>query len=183
MHKRKIVALSLFCLFLILVGTLLYYTFDKRSRKQQILAKIEYMPDLSFVDIREDAMCRLRDHIGQQPICLIQIDPDCYFCHEQVMDILDKYEHFDEVAILFISPASVEKLEDYGRDLYIGNYPKIRMLYDEDLLFPVTFGTATTPTALIYARDGRLLAKYEGLIKTEKLIEHLIDDTIPSPHE
>lgn len=173
MNKRKKIIISLSVLFFTVVSVMLYYILERQNQKKILLTELQNIPDISFTDINKYSTYRIKDHIGHYSICLIQIDPDCDFCHEQVENVLDKYTLFGDNIILFVSSSPLHKLIAYSDKLMLRKYPNIKFLYDENLIFPKTFGTTTTPTTILYDQDGILLFKHEGFIKVPKIVGYL----------
>ncbi|MCY4779866.1 redoxin domain-containing protein [Sphingobacterium sp. UT-1RO-CII-1] len=173
---KKIIIYSLYFVITALVVSLLYFTMAKQRKKEQLLVEIATMPDITFRDMRQQKDIHIRTYIGDSALCLVQIDPDCFFCQEQVKDMLDKQHLFNDMAVLFVSPAPEEKLRAYAEQIELHKYPHFQLLYDADLLFPQTFDTATTPTTIVYNVKGNMVVKHEGLIKTEKIIEELTNE-------
>lgn len=169
--QRKFLTSIILILFLSIIGTILYFTFRKLHKKKLARDNIEYIPDISFFDITNNNHFNIKKNSNEYATCLIQIDPNCHFCNKQVEDILKEYNRFNNITVLLVSTAHEDILKEYYKSLFLNKYPNLYLLSDRNLVFPKTFGTAITPTTILYAKRGRLISKFEGIVRIDKIIK------------
>lgn len=173
--QRKYLTSIVLILFLSIIGTVLYFTFQKLHKKKLARDNIEYMPDISFFDIANNNHFNIKKNSNEYSTCLIQIDPNCHFCNKQVKDILKDHNRFHNITILLVSTAHEDILKEYYTALNLNRYPNLYLLSDRNLVFPKTFGTSTTPTTILYEKGGRFISKFEGIVKIGKIINEFKD--------
>ncbi|WP_028298334.1 peroxiredoxin family protein [Olivibacter sitiensis] len=169
---KKTLPFLIYVLLAIAMGSLLYHTLQRRAQKKQVTQQMQQLPEFTFYSLQGDSISQ-KDVAKGKPLCIIYMDPDCHFCEEEMKDILTHIERFSGSQLLLVSPAREERLQQYQEEMDLVLLPEVLLARDRDFTFSQYFGTATTPTIIIYGADGRLQKKYSGQTKIEAILAHL----------
>lgn len=171
---KKNFSILLYALIGLVMASLLYRTLQRRAKQKQIAQQMQQLPDFSFYGLHGKPIGR-KDVANGKPLCIVYMDPDCHFCDEEIKGILDHIDRFANSQLLFVSPATAERLQQYQDQMGLALHEQILLAHDRDFSFPQYFAAATTPTVIIYGSDGKLLKKYRGQTKIEAILAHLDD--------
>lgn len=103
---------------------------------------------------------------------ILYFNSECEHCEKQAKWLSKDIEQFKHLEMVFVSYEEMSAIKSF-RDLYHFNQKNITFLQDSRLTFSDKFGVETFPSILIYNKKGKLIYKFEGETKVDKLLEYI----------
>lgn len=101
---------------------------------------------------------------------------ECVFCLDEVEDIVDNMEGFEDVNIFLISDESEDVLKNYANDSEFLGIPNFTILIDKENKFSEFFKAKVTPSTFAYTKDGILIGYNFGFQSVDKLKSMLFEN-------
>ncbi len=103
---------------------------------------------------------------------ILYFNSECDHCEKQAKWLSKDIELFSELEMVFVSFEEMNAIKNY-RDLHYFNQKNITFLQDARLTFSDKFNVETFPSILIYNKKGKLIHKFEGETKVDKLLPYI----------
>lgn len=94
---------------------------------------------------------------------LMYFSPDCDHCEIITKEIIDNIEEFKKTKIYMFSPMSLGMIKDFYNKMGLDKYRKHITVGQENTgFFHSYYGTRYVPHIVIYNKDKKLVAAFEG---------------------
>jgi thioredoxin-related protein len=103
---------------------------------------------------------------------ILYFNSECEHCEKQAKWLSKDIELLSDLEMVFVSFEEMNAIKKF-RDLYNFNQKNVKFLQDARLTFSNIFEVESFPSILIYNKKGRLIHKFEGETKVEKLLEFI----------
>lgn len=140
--------------------------FIKYQKQQEYKKTIAKLPEVNLVDY---ALFKDAFYDEGDLNCLLMFNTECGFCLDEVEDIVDNIEFFEEVNFYLISNETEQSLVEYSEDSEFLGLENFTILKDDNELFSTYFDTSVTPSVFVYKKSGELIAYNHGFLPIEKL--------------
>lgn len=159
---------------IILAGiiTLFFLVLNKDNKRTQRKEIYRHIPIFSLPDIN-GKLVTTADLAKRKPVLFIFFDPGCHLCREEIIQIGLHNKQFSNCQVVFFSLLPAKTIQEFLVE--IGFVPEENMIFlvDEDLLLYTKMEVRSSPTTYIYNKDGELIKKFEGPVKTAAILKHL----------
>jgi thioredoxin-related protein len=156
--------------FLLLPFFILMFCQCKSTKSTAIEASKE-IPYFTFYTL--DSQRFTKDSFDDKRTKLIlYFNSECDHCEKQAKWLSEDIEAFSDFELTFVSFEEMEAIKVF-RDKYEFHQKNITFIQDARLTFSDKFGVASFPSILLYTKKGKLIHKFEGETKTEKILEFL----------
>ncbi len=103
---------------------------------------------------------------------ILYFNSECDHCEKQAKWLSKEIELFSQFEMVFISFEEMGAIRGF-RDLHDFTQENITFLQDSRLTFSDKFGVESFPSILLYTKKGKLIHKFEGETKVEKILPFL----------
>jgi thioredoxin-related protein len=103
--------------------------------------------------------------------CLMIFHTDCSFCLDEIEDIVDNIEDFENVNFYLVSNQSFEELNEYSNDSEFLELQNFTIIHDKDQKLFKFFNFPVSPSTFIYSKEGNLLNYRNGFVPNHTLKE------------
>lgn len=104
-------------------------------------------------------------------VVLMFFSPDCDHCEIVTQEILDNIKEFKKTKIYMFSPMPLSMIKDFYNKMGLAKYKKQITVGQENTgFFHSYYGTQYVPHIIIYDKDKKLIAAYEGDGKIKDII-------------
>lgn len=162
----------LFYAIVIVIFALLFFIYLQNQKKTAIAEKIQSLPDFTFRTLGNSDFSKT-DIIPEIPLIISYFHPECEHCQYDAKDIVKHKSDFNNCQILMISTSKTEEIKQFAEKYNLNELENLVLLHDTAFVFEDTFGKSPLPTLLIYSKEHKLLEKFSGEVKAEKIIEIL----------
>lgn len=153
---------------IISIGAIVFLVafFVKYQKTQQYKKTIAKLPEVNLVDY-----ALLRDAFYDEGTinCFLMFNSECGFCLDEIEDIVDNIESFEDVNFYLISNETEQSLMDYSEDSEFLGLENFTIIKDKDEFFHNFFNVSVTPSIFIYTKDGELINYNHGFLPLNKL--------------
>lgn len=108
-----------------------------------------------------------------RPIVLLYFSPDCEHCQKETRDILQNMQALKDVRFYFITNDPLENMQTFNRVFQLDSHPNIVIARDYSFFIPAHFKNASPPYMIIYDRDKKQRALFNGETPAAKVINFL----------
>lgn len=108
--------------------------------------------------------------------CLMIFHTDCSFCLDEIEDIVDNIEDFENVNFYLISIQSFEELYEYSKDSEFLGLKNFTIIHDSDQEFFKFFNYPVSPSTFVYSKEGNLITYRNGFVPTHTLKKMIAKD-------
>ena len=161
-------------LFLVFVVSFLGYKINANLKhKKEVALRIKSVPRFTFKTLENKDFTQV--NINQElPKLFVYFNSECDFCNSEAQKIHDNLESLKNIQILFVSHEEINGIINFSKKHQLENKANIIFLADTKLEFSEIFDAKTLPFMLLYSKENRLIKKFKGATKIDKIIEVLI---------
>ena len=139
------------------------------STKKSVVDASKEIPYFTFYTL--DSQRFTKDSFDDKRTKLIlYFNSECDHCEKQAKWLSEDIEAFSDLELTFVSFEEMEAIKAF-RDKYNFNQNNITFIQDSRLTFSDKFGVESFPSILLYTKKGKLIHKFEGETKVEKILE------------
>lgn len=154
---------------IITISFLVLNTDNKRDQRKDVYSHI---PIFSLHDIN-GRLVTSSDLSKSKSVIFIFFDPGCHLCKEEIMEITILDKQFSNCYIVFFSLLPAETIQEFLVEIGFTPEENIFFLVDEDLLLFSKMEIRSSPTTCIYNKNGDLIKRFDGPVKTSTLVKYL----------
>lgn len=141
------------------------------SSKKPIVEASKEIPYFTFYTL--DSQRFTKDSFDSKRTKLIlYFNSECDHCEKQAKWLSEDIDAFSDLELTFISFEEMGAIKSF-RDTHNFHQKNITFLQDARLTFSDKFGVESFPSILLYSKKGKLIHKFEGETKVEKILEFL----------
>ena len=141
------------------------------STKKTVIEASKEIPYFTFYTL--DSQRFTKDSFDDKRTKLIlYFNSECDHCEKQAKWLSEDIEAFSDLELTFISFEEMKAIKAF-KDKHKFYQKNITFLQDARLTFSDKFGVETFPSILLYTKKGKLIHKFEGETKVEKILEYL----------
>ena len=154
-----------FTFILVLIGLV-----SCKAQKSDVITS-EEIPYFTFYTL--DAQRFTKDSFDKKRTKLIlYFNSECDHCTKQAKWLSKDIHLFADLELTFVSFEEMTAIRAF-RDKHNFLQKNITFLQDSRLTFSDKFGVETFPSILLYSKKGKLIHKFEGETKANKILEYL----------
>jgi peroxiredoxin len=146
-----------------------YGIVHKITAKKAVAARTSQLPIFRFEGL--DGKIIASTDFKNKPVWLLYFDSDCEFCLMQLSDIQQHSSQLSHIKIVLVSSENSLALRECKQKYGFGQWPNLTIARDTTHLCTTLLGMTTTPSSLLYGADGRLVKKYNGVVKSEVVMK------------
>jgi cytochrome oxidase Cu insertion factor (SCO1/SenC/PrrC family) len=170
MAKRYLKLAVLFGLALLSVY-LGYAIWQKKTSQKAIAERVAQLPTFEFTDLSGQPFGP--QHLAQKPTWFLYIDTTCEFCQMEIADLERHSEQLTSIQLVLISAEETGVLQQFVQQYGFAQQPNVTVVQDRTRQCPTLFGMYSTPSSLLYDAAGRLVERFGGVVKVEKVVASL----------
>ena len=141
-----------------------------KAQKSDVSAS-EEIPYFTFYTL--DSQRFTKDSFDKKRTKLIlYFNSECDHCAKQAKWLAKDIHLFSDLELTFVSFEEMTSIRAF-RDKHEFFQKNITFLQDARLTFSDKFGVETFPSILLYSKKGKLIHKFEGETKVDKIFEYL----------
>lgn len=152
-----------------IVSFLGYKITNKLNYKQKVEERTKVIPDFSFYTIQDEAYTK--NDLPHKPIIFVYFNSDCDFCKSEATEIQSRLIDFKNVQLVFVSFEEKETIKKFAQEYKLGNEKNVLFLEDKKGVFSELFDVNSIPYIVVYNKDEKLLKKFKGATKIDKILE------------
>lgn len=164
----KIILVTVPFIFVSILGIMII---GKIEEKNEALGRISVLPPFQFQSISSDQYYSDWDLPQGKMVFIFHVNSTCDFCQYEAMQVAKNLDSFQGNTLVFVSSEEKEDILVFAKEFGLWNRPHVVFLQDDSLNFPDIFGLRTIPGSIVYDKDRKLLARFNGAVKAEKLLE------------
>ncbi|MGB4415527.1 MAG: redoxin domain-containing protein [Paludibacter sp.] len=168
---RKIIILIILA-GIITITFLVLNTDNKRDQRKEVYGHI---PIFSLPDIN-GKLVTSTDLPKSKPVLFIFFDPGCHLCKEEIIQIGLHNKQFSNCQVVFFSLLPAKTTQEFLVEIGFVPEENIIFLVDEDLFLYSKMEVRYSPTTYIYNKDGELIKKFEGPVKTTAILRNIANN-------
>lgn len=169
--KKKIkivIVLTLICLV-----SYLGYSISKKIRyKSEVAERIKSIPNFSFFTLNDIPFSE-KELTKNTYKLFVYFNTECDFCQHEVEQISEHLIEFENTQIVFVSFEEIETIREFTSKQKLLNKKNVIFLQDKKLEFTEIFDVKSIPFMLLYDIENKLIQKFKGATKVEKITAHL----------
>lgn len=168
-NKIKIVVvLLLICL----VGYLGFSITKKIQYKNEVAERIKSIPNFSFFTLNDVNYSEKELALNVNKL-FVYFNTECDFCQHEVQQISEHLLEFENTQIIFVSFEEIEIIREFATKQKLLNKKNVLFLQDKKLEFSEIFDAKSIPFMLLYDTENKLIQKFKGATKVEKILKLL----------
>jgi peroxiredoxin len=167
--RKKILALSVLSLIVAFSILILSQTILKKKQKEDVYKTI---PSFSLYDIDGNQITAKALKKDTSALFLF-FNTECELCHSELTQINANREFLNECQIIFFSMQSADTIRNFLKSIGFDSASNMFFLVDENAELVKKMEIQSTPTAIIYDKNGNLSKRFIGSVKVEALIKYL----------
>lgn len=141
------------------------------STKKPIVEASKEIPYFTFYTL--DSQRFTKDNFDDKRTKLIlYFNSECDHCEKQAKWLSEGIHTLSDLELTFVSFEEMEAIKAF-KEKHQFHQDNITFLQDSRLTFSDKFGVETFPSILLYTKKGKLIHKFEGETKVEKILEYL----------
>lgn len=141
-----------------------------KTQKTQVQAAKE-IPYFTFYTLDSQRFTK-ESFDSERTKLILYFNSECDHCEKQAKWLRNEIDLLSELELTFISFEEMSAIKSF-RDLHDFNQTNITFLQDARLTFADKFGVGKFPSILLYSKKGKLIHKFEGETKVEKILPYL----------
>lgn len=145
--------------------------------KKEFSEKINTIPNFTFQTVSGNIFTN-KNLSKLNPKLFVYYNSECEFCQSEAKKIKDNLGQLNNVQIVFISFEKRNEIHAFAHKYDFLNKENIIFLEDEKLIFEDLFKVKGIPYMILYNKDNKLLQKFNGVVKIEKILNYL-ESNIP----
>jgi peroxiredoxin len=146
-----------------------YGIMRKIRTKNAISERTAQLPSFQFE--RLDGTPITSKFFQNKPVWLLHFDSGCEFCQIQLSEIQQHSDQLSHIKVLLISSENAAVLKSFSQKQGFDKLPNITIVRDSTHVCTKLLGMVSTPSSLLYAADGRLVKRYNGVVKIEAVVK------------
>ena len=166
---KLIIALIIFSI----IGFLGYSIYGKLHHKKEVAERIKTIPSFSFRTLTGTVFTD-KDVDKTKPKLFVYFNSECEFCQAEATAINKHLDTLKNVQLLFVSYEEPPKIKAFAKQYKLLNPTNIKFLEDKNFQFAPLFDAKGIPFMLLYDKDNKLIQKFRGVTKIDKIITLLI---------
>jgi len=166
---KKYLKLFIAIVLISIIGYLGYSIATKLQHKKEVTARIKIIPAFSFKTLT-GAVFTDKDLDKTNPKLFVYFNSECEFCQAEATSIHKKLDNLKNTQLLFISYEETDKIKAFAQQYELLNVKNIVFLEDKNMAFAPLFDAKGIPFMLLYGKDNKLIQKFRGVTKVEKII-------------
>ncbi|AEI50558.1 TlpA family protein disulfide reductase [Runella slithyformis] len=148
-----------------------YSILHKMAIKKAVAARVAQLPAFQFTNLSGGVFTP--QQLAQKPTWLLYFDSTCEFCQMEITDLDRHKEKLTAVQLVLISAEETAVLQKFVRQHSFAQLSNVAIVQDHNHQCPKLLGMNTTPSSLLYDASGRLVERFGGVVKVEKIISLL----------
>lgn len=150
-----------------------FQIYTKVNDRRNANKRIETIPSFMLESLSGDKVTR--KNTSKKPLWLIFFHSDCEYCQMQVNDIA-KMNNVSTIQIWLVSSEPKETISEFAKKNNLNKLNNLQLLNDSQDEGHRTFGVTTSPASFLYNKEGNLIKKYKGIVKTETILKVIRDN-------
>lgn len=135
------------------------------------VAATEEIPYFTFYTLNSERFTK-DSFDAKRTKLILYFNSECDHCAKQAKWLREEIQLFSDLEFTFISFEEMGAIKSF-RDKHDFTQPNITFLQDARLTFAKKFGVGEFPSILLYTKKGKLIHKFEGETKVEKILPYL----------
>lgn len=166
---KKQLKLIIALIILSIIGFLGYSNYGKLNHKKEVAERIKTVPAFSFKTL-DDTLFTDKNLDSTKSKLFIYFNSDCEFCQSEAESIHKQIDNLKRLQLIFISYEASDKIKAFATHYQLSNIDNIIFLEDSKSDFAKLFDAKGIPFMLLYSKENRLIQKFNGVTKVEKII-------------
>ncbi|MBE9469057.1 MAG: redoxin domain-containing protein [Bacteroidetes bacterium] len=143
------------------------------KHKQTIEKQIQTIPNFSFTNVYNNKLFTNKNLEKNKATLIIYFNTECEHCEYEIKQISKQNEKFQNFQIVMVSFEDADTLKMFATKYHLNKLANIYLLEDKEIKFDSIFGKSPLPSSFIYNKNGKLVKKFKGEVKTEALLKYL----------
>lgn len=141
-------------------------------KKNYAIGKNQFLKQFTFTDINGKPFSN-KNLPKFKYLTVVFYDPGCSHCYKQALEIAEQYNKFKKTVMLWISINETQYIKGF-KEKYFANKQKIIFVKADtpEQIFVPFNELGTTPSFMIYNKDKKLIAAYDGETPLKTLYQH-----------
>jgi len=169
---KKYLKLTIAIALIAIIGYLAYGITAKLIYKKEVAVRIKTIPAFSFKTLDKQEFAN-KNLDKTKPKLFVYFNSECEFCQAEAKGIHKQLDSLKNIQIMFISYEASDKIKNFALNYKLFNSNNIVFLEDKKFEFAPLFDAKGIPFMLLYGKDNKLIQKFRGVTKVEKIISHL----------
>jgi len=166
---KKYLKLTIAIVLISIIGYLGYSITAKLNYKKEVAERIQNIPAFSFKTLAGNLFTNTNLD-SNKPKLFVYFNSECEFCQAEAKGIQKHLDSLKNIQLLFISFETADKIEAFAKNYKLLNKENIVFLEDKNMAFAPLFDAKGIPFMLLYGKDNKLIQKFRGVTKVEKII-------------
>ncbi len=166
---KKKLKISIGIILIGIIGYLGYGIGSKLKHKKEVTERIKIVPEFSFKTLDGETFTQ-NELSTTLPKLFIYFNSECEFCQGEAEQIKKQLPQLQHIQIIMVSHEPSDGIKIFAQKYHLANQKNIIFLEDNRLRFSTIFDAKTIPFMLLYSNDNKLLQKFKGATKIEKIM-------------
>ncbi len=141
------------------------------TSKKALTERTAQLPAFRFEGL--DGQVVTSQEFQNKPVWLLYFDSDCEYCQMQLRDLSQNKTSISGIEVLLISSENTNALLKCRQQYGFEQHPNLTIVRDSTHQCQLLLGMTSTPNSLLYGSSGKLLKKYNGVVKTATIINNV----------
>lgn len=165
---KKKLKIFIAILLISIVGYLGYKITTKLNYKTAVAARIKNIPNFSFLDLQGRVFTQ--DSLKNKPTIFVYFNSDCDYCQSEATKIQERLSDFKNAELVFVSFEKNDSITQFAKKYKLGNQENVIFLEDTKAEFSKVFDVNSIPYIVAYDANKKLLQKFKGATKIDKIL-------------
>lgn len=174
MKKRFVLKITVIIIPVLLIGMILYLLFCFQKKNERIKT-LKNIPVFSLKTI-DNTLFESKGLTGPYSKVIIYFNPDCDYCRKEAKELSKIHYKYTEVQWIWIASEPITEIKEFACQYNLDQYQNIQWCQDEQARLYQTFGMNSIPYFLVYDHNNRLIKRWSGVIKLEKLLSETLHE-------
>jgi len=169
---RKSIKIIIVLIIVGIVSSLGVSITKKIHYKNEITKRIKTIPSFSFFTLNGTTFSEKKLNKNTHKL-FVYFNTECEFCQHELEQISQHLAAFKNTQIVFVSFEEIEIIKNFAKKHQLLNKVNVVFLQDKKLEFSKIFDAKSIPFILLYDVENKLVQKFKGATKVQKIIKLL----------
>ncbi len=166
---KKYIKIAIAILIISIIGYLGVSITKKIKYKNEVAERIKTIPNFSFFTLNGISFSE-KELTESTNKLFVYFNTECDFCQHEAQQISEHLSEFKNTQIIFVSFEEIETIKIFADKYNLLNKENVLFLQDKKLEFLEIFDAKSIPFILLYGSENKLIKKFKGATKMEKII-------------
>ncbi|MCF6279697.1 MAG: redoxin domain-containing protein [Flavobacteriaceae bacterium] len=169
---RKYIKIIIALIIISIIGYLGVNITKKITYKKEVSERIKIIPNFSFFTLNNVPFSE-KELAKNTNKLFVYFNTECDFCQHEAQQISEYLSNFKNTQIIFVSFEEIETIKTFANKYNLSNKENVMFLQDKTLEFSEIFDAKSIPFILLYDAENKLVQKFKGATKIEKILKLL----------